>query len=105
MKNVLFALLVTASTVLTACGGGESTSDNSTDTAKSDPEKMYMQKCSNCHGADLTGGAGPALNQIGTTHSKEDIEKIINEGQKMMPKGLLEGEDASKVAEWLAEKK
>lgn len=102
MKKKLLALLMGTSLVLAACGGGD---EGGGDTAGADPEKLYNQKCSSCHGGDLEGGAGPKLSDVGTRLSQEDIEKIIAEGRGAMPKGLLEGDDASAVAEWLAGKK
>ncbi len=86
--------------MLAACGGGKS-SDNA---SAGDPEKLYKQNCSTCHGGNLEGNIGPALNNIGSELSKEDIEKIIAEGKGSMPSGIIKGEDASAVAEWLSEK-
>ncbi|MDF1507873.1 cytochrome c [Robertmurraya sp. DFI.2.37] len=70
-----------------------------------DYEKSYAQKCSTCHGGDLTGGVGPELTQIGANMSKEEIEQIILDGIGIMPGGQLKGEEASAVAEWLADMK
>lgn len=92
------------SLVLAACGGGGDEAGGG-DTAGSDPEKLYNQKCSSCHGGNLEGGVGPKLSDAGSRLSQEDIEKIIAEGQGTMPPKLLEGDDASAVAEWLASKK
>lgn len=103
MKKKLLALLMGTSLVLAACGGGDEAGGG--DTAGSDPEKLYNQKCSGCHGGNLEGGAGPKLSDAGSRLSKEDIEKILAEGKGSMPPKLLEGEDASAVAEWLANKK
>ena len=64
----------------------------------SDAEKIYNQKCSNCHGGDLRGGVGPDLTKIGGTLSQEDIEQVIANGQGAMPKGLIEGTEATAVA-------
>ncbi|WP_318507323.1 cytochrome c551 [Bacillus sp. T3] len=110
MKKKLFGLLVGASLVLTlaACGGG---GDDTKDTASgggADPEKLFSQKCSSCHGADLKGGGGgsfPDLTQVGSRLSKDEIETVILNGRNAMPKGQLTGDDASAVAGWLAEKK
>jgi cytochrome c551 len=84
-------------------GGNESGGDGGTATASA--EKLFEQKCSSCHGGDLKSGYAPDLDKIGSKYSKEEIEKIIEEGRGQMPKGLLQGDDASKVAEWLAQKK
>lgn len=106
MKKKLLALLMGTSIVLAACGGGgEEASDESATASGGDAEKIYGQKCSACHGTNLEGGVGPKLETIGASLSKEDIEKVIAEGQGAMPQGLLEGENASTVAEWLAGKK
>lgn len=103
MKKKLFALMMGTSLVLAACGGGDDAAD--TTAGGGDPEKLFGQKCSSCHGGNLEGGVGPKLSAIGSKLSTADIEKIILEGQGSMPKGLLQGEDASSVASWLAEKK
>jgi cytochrome c551 len=114
VKKKLLALLFGSALVLAACGGGDdATEDTGTDTTggetttadAGDAEKLYNQKCSSCHGGDLTGGVGPALDTAGANLSKEDIEGIIANGQGAMPAGLLSGDEASQVAEWLAAKK
>ena len=71
----------------------------------SDAEKIYNQKCSNCHGGNLSGGVGPNLTTIGGKLSQEEIEQVIANGQGAMPKGLIDGAEATAVAEWLAAKK
>ncbi|WP_281658255.1 cytochrome c550 [Halobacillus sp. Cin3] len=83
-------------------GGGEQTEE----TASADPEEMYQNKCSNCHGGDLSGGAGPNLQEVGSRYSAEEIQDIIINGKgSQMPAGLYTGEQATQLAEWLAEKK
>lgn len=103
MKKKLLALLMGTSLALAACGGGGDEAGG--DKAGADPEKLYNQKCSSCHGGNLEGSVGPKLSDVGSRLSQEDIEKVIANGQGSMPKGLLEGDDASAVAEWLANKK
>ncbi|RXT13765.1 cytochrome c [Ammoniphilus sp. CFH 90114] len=68
-------------------------------------EAKYNQGCAACHGADLSGGAGPALKQVGAKLSEEQILGIINNGQGGMPPKMLQGADAELVAAWLAEHK
>jgi cytochrome c551 len=113
MKRKLLALLFGSALVLAACGGGgdegagddgavdEGTNDT-TDTASADPDTTYQQKCSSCHGGNLEGGVGPELAAIGSKYSQEEIENIIANGQGAMPPKIIEGEEASAVAEWLA---
>lgn len=112
MKGKLFAVLMGATLILAACGGGEeeSAKDNGSGTTKTvsagDAEKIYTQSCSQCHGGDLKGGSSfPDLSAIGATLSVEEIEKTIAEGKGIMPPRLIEGAEATAVAEWLATKK
>lgn len=104
MKGKLAALLMGSTLVLAACGGNEEASG---DTASAgDPEKIYTQKCSQCHGAELKGqGQFPDISTVGARLSQEEIEKTILEGKGAMPPKLIEGEEAAAVAEWLSAKK
>lgn len=71
-----------------------------------DPEAIFQQTCASCHGQDLGGvGTFPSLQQVGAKYSADEIKNIIANGIGTMPPGLLQGEAADKVAEWLAEKK
>ncbi|WML54725.1 cytochrome c [Neobacillus sp. PS3-12] len=107
MKRKLLTLIMGATVVmgLAACGGGSSS--KSTDTASADPQKIVNQKCSSCHGDQLQGVVGPNLQKIGSKYSKAEILDIIKNGKGggKMPAGLISGNDADKVAEWLAAKK
>lgn len=112
MKRKLLGLLLGTVLVLAACGGGDEATeptennggaDSGTTTANA--EKIYTQNCSACHGAELGGGAGPELTNVGSKYSQEEIETIIAEGRGIMHGGIIEGEEASAVASWLADKK
>lgn len=119
MKKWLMAVLFGTVLVLGACGGGgdDDTSepaDDAGDTEETDDggsvdtaaaEDAYKSSCASCHGQDLSGGAGPDLTNVGSDHSAADIEDIIENGQGSMPGGLLSGDDATAVAEWLADHK
>lgn len=110
---------------LTACGGGgdqaapapaekpaeqpaeqpaEKTAEGGTVDAAAAEEK-FNQGCAACHGNDLSGGAGPNLQQVGGRLSQEEILGIINNGKGGMPPKMLQGADAELVAAWLAEHK
>ncbi|MBF0706522.1 MULTISPECIES: cytochrome c550 [Bacillales] len=70
------------------------------------PEDIYAQNCASCHGGDLGGQVGPALNAVGGKYSKDEILDIINNGKGSgMPAGVIQGEQAEAVAQWLSEKK
>ncbi|MFK4393154.1 cytochrome C551 [Bacillus sp. AFS026049] len=114
MKMKWLALVLGTSLALAACGGNDDATDkepasenNETTTAGAgDAAKIYENKCSSCHAVNLEGGVGPNLTKVGSKLSKEDIEKVIANGQSGgMPKGIIKGKEASMVAEWLAEHK
>ncbi len=70
------------------------------------PEELYAASCLGCHGDQLQGVVGPALTHIGKDYDAEAIKSVILNGQGTMPpQGQLSAEQASALAEWLAEKK
>ncbi|MFB4166497.1 cytochrome c550 [Virgibacillus sp. JSM 102003] len=87
--------------------GGESTEQSQEGETTSDPSKIFENTCASCHGADLSGGAGPALNKVGSKYSQKEIREIIKTGfpESGMPGGLLQGKKADAVAKWLSEQK
>ncbi|XJZ26931.1 cytochrome c551 [Bacillota bacterium Lsc_1132] len=108
-KLVVLFMGITLVMVLAACGGRSDTSKGggTTSTAQGgDAEKIVNQKCTSCHGGNLEGSVGPSLQKIGAKYSKDEILGIIKNGKGGgMPKGLISGNDADKVAAWLAAKK
>ncbi|GGJ83251.1 cytochrome c [Lentibacillus kapialis] len=85
-------------------GGGESSGGGET---AANGEKVFKNNCASCHGQDLSGGMGPALKTVGSKYSKDEIKQIIADGfpDAGMPPGVVEGEDADAVAEWLSKQK
>lgn len=73
--------------------------------AAADPKQIYKQNCASCHGANLEGGAGPNLQHVGKTMSKQDILNQIKNGSGRMPGGLVKGQQAQALADWLSKKK
>lgn len=89
--------------------GGETQEKAQEGETAGDPEKIFQNNCASCHGADLSGGVGPALTGVGSKYSEEKIREIIKNGfpdaQPPMPGGLLQGAEAEAVAKWLSKKK
>ncbi|WP_010531015.1 c-type cytochrome [Lentibacillus jeotgali] len=85
-------------------GGGDSSGGGET---AANGEEVFQSNCASCHGQDLSGGMGPALNSVGSKYSKEEIKQIIADGfpSAGMPPGIVQGEDADAVAQWLSEQK
>ena len=117
-KKWLATFMLGSALMLGACGGDDSetgTEDTGKDTgtettengATSDAsEQVAQQRCTTCHGGNLQGmGNTPALNDVGSRYSEEEILNIILNGQGAMPGGLVQGEEAEALAKWLAEKK
>ncbi|WP_211654638.1 cytochrome c551 [Planococcus alpniumensis] len=115
MKKQLMTVLFGSVLVLGACGGGEETSpeepadtggDTETETTTVDAEAVIQQNCISCHGENLEGqGNFPALNDVGSRLSQEEILSVIQNGQGAMPPNIIEGEEAEAVAEYLANQK
>lgn len=83
--------------LLTLCAG-TACSDNATEEAPpgtqqqdkaappEDPgQKLFMAKCSMCHGADGAAGIGNAANLKLSKMDQEAIAKMIGEGKAAMP--------------------
>ncbi|MFL6563160.1 MAG: c-type cytochrome [Bacillus sp. (in: firmicutes)] len=87
-----------------ATDGGNATSAPSA-TSSSKAEEIASTTCMTCHGKNLEGGNGPALNKIGSKYDQKEIENIINHGKNAMPAGVVSSEEAKVVAKWLAQKK
>ena len=110
MKKTLLAVLFGATLVLGACGGGDNANDNAgngatgNDTASVDAEQLVQSSCISCHGGNLEGRSGPALDKVGGYLSEEEIHDVIVNGKGSMPP-MLKGAEAEAVAEWLAAKK
>ena len=59
-------------------------------------KSVFATTCAGCHGADATGGVGPAL--AGSGLSAIDVEAVVASGRGVMPARLVEGKDAADVA-------
>jgi len=75
--------------------------------AAADAEALYKSKCLACHAADLHGGVGPGLQDVGARMSTDDIAAKIAAGGGGMTafKGILTDDEIRVLADWLAAKK
>ncbi|WP_458411873.1 cytochrome c551 [Schinkia sp. CFF1] len=121
MNKKLLALFMGSALVLGACGGGGDTAKEpannagntgtteqaapAADDVSAKAEGIFKQSCASCHGQNLEGGVGPDLTKVGTRLDQAGIENILANGRNAMPAGLIQGDDAKAVAEWLAAKK
>ncbi|HIS28647.1 MAG TPA: cytochrome c [Candidatus Avamphibacillus intestinigallinarum] len=85
--------------------GDNQTEEKSEGGETADPEDIFKQSCASCHANDLSGDFGPDLRKVGKDHSADDIKKIVLEGQGQMPAQDLSDDEATEIAEWLADHK
>ena len=78
--------------------GGEKTET----VAASKPEDIYKSTCITCHGDQYQGVVGPTLKGVGKKYTKDQIVQFITKGKGNMPAGLVKPEQASAMAEWVA---
>ncbi|AIY06102.1 cytochrome c-551 [Planococcus sp. PAMC 21323] len=112
MKKHLMAMLFGTTLILGACGGEDTAEPEPTpegnggETTEIDAEQVVQQNCISCHGENLEGaGNFPALNDVGSRLSQDEIRTVIENGQGAMPAGIIEGDEADAVAEYLANMK
>lgn len=68
---------------------------------------VFRQTCASCHSlaaVNARGVTGPSLDEIGEISPERVVNAIENggTGQGLMPAGLLEGEEAQDVAEYVS---
>jgi cytochrome c551 len=61
---------------------------------------VFAATCAGCHGADASGGVGPALRGRGLT--ADDVEAVVATGRGTMPAGLVSGQELADVAAYVA---
>ena len=61
---------------------------------------IFAASCAGCHGADATGGIGPALRGSGLTATA--VTAVIATGKGAMPARIVSGRDAADVAAHVA---
>lgn len=114
-RLLCLAVLGVASLVVAGCGG------QGVSVAKNDPNRqgavLFSQNCSGCHTLSVAGAQGSAtkirdrerVDGPNFNTRKEQVDQVLyairNGGFSgaIMPENILVGEDARKVAEFLAE--
>jgi len=89
--------------------GGTGALESQELTAKQERGKtLFQQQCASCHSlaaVNARGVTGPDLDDIGEVTPQRILNAIKNggTGQDRMPTGLMEGEEAQDVAEYVSE--
>lgn len=73
--------------------------------ASSEGERIYMQNCAGCHGADRSGSPAqsiPGLVALGERLTREETANRIQYGQGVMPAfGFLDGQERDAIVDFL----
>jgi mono/diheme cytochrome c family protein len=88
-------------------GGTPPLKDEQASSELEDGKELFRQTCASCHtlaAANARGVTGPDLDAVGEMTEDRVLTaiRVGGTGQKRMPAGLLEGEDAQAVARYLA---
>lgn len=86
LKKFLMAGGLSMVLLLGACGNGEeepAEEDSNASSSDVDAEGIAQSSCASCHGADFSGGAGPAL--AGLSLSEDEFSETVRNGQGQMP--------------------
>ena len=91
-----------------AKGGVSHLKDEEPSQRAAEGRQLFKQTCATCHSlaaVNARGVTGPNLDEIGQVTKQRIVEAIENggTGQGRMPPRLLQGDDAEKVGEYLAE--
>lgn len=113
-KLLLLSVIVTISIVLSGCGGSNNDATNNTPpaadngvTTAANPETLYKQNCTSCHGVNLKQLKNADLNTVGARLTKDEIATKISKGGGGMIafETKLEANEIDALADWLAAKK
>jgi cytochrome c551 len=105
------AVLCFGVSIDTGCGSKESVVQVDAAGRFSDAVQVYQNNCISCHGADLQGGVGPALKNVGSRLSSAQIQHQIYTGGGPMPgyghnqQGILSDQQIQELTNWLSTKK
>lgn len=90
-----------------AQGGTDALETEELKASAEEGKELFKSRCASCHNLDAVnarGVTGPDLDEIGEVTPDRIVNAIKNggTGQGRMPAGLYEGEDARKVADYVA---
>lgn len=85
--STLFAVLLTITLGMTACGDDGDGGDGSRASGSADGETIYNQNCASCHGGEGEGGVGPEVGGgvLVEKYSVDEQREIVAEGRNNMP--------------------
>ena len=105
MRQIVFSLLLLASTISGVCGGFTQHPDNSAADSVKEGAKVFTQNCSACHGDTGKGGRAPDLTSGQWKHggTDEDLLRNIVKGipGTQMPAIALSEAEAKQVVAFL----
>jgi cytochrome c551 len=100
----LLVVIPAAALLAVGCGGDSDADSGGGDSGSSAGGKsLFVTTCGGCHtlsDAETNGAVGPSLDGAGL--DTERVKTMIAAGGGGMPAGLLEGEEADAVAEYVA---
>lgn len=97
MKKWLLAVVLGSILVLGACGGGDSDDGGDSESVSAETEELVKDNCASCHSGDFELVAGD------TGYSADEIEDIIKDGIGGMPSIDVSDDEATAIAEYLAD--
>jgi mono/diheme cytochrome c family protein len=83
-------------------GGGEPPAGGGGASAASG-EELFKQRCSSCHtlaAAEADGAVGPNLDEVAPDAAR--VQQAIEDAPGVMPENLAEGEEAQRIADYVA---
>lgn len=77
------------------------------ETVAANPEDIYKQNCSGCHGQSFEGGAGPTLKGVSGHLTVDQIKETITNGRGIMPPfgGKIPDDKIAELATFISEVK
>ncbi len=109
MRRIRAALVAGALAVaLAGCGGDDDSGGGGEPPAgggasAASGEELFKQRCASCHAlaaADADGEVGPNLDEAKPDAAR--VEQAIQNAPGVMPENLAEGEEAQRIAEYVA---